>query len=87
MPNIKSQIKRDETNKAANLANKSAKSELRTAIKKVEALVDEGKKEEATAALNAAISLLDKNSQKGIISVNSANRKKAHLQHAVAALA
>ena len=87
MPNIKSQIKRDETNKAANLANKSAKSELRTAIKKVEALVDAGKKEEATAALNAAISLLDKNSQKGIISVNSANRKKAHLQHAVAALA
>ena len=50
-------------------------------------LVAEGKKEEATAALNAAISLLDKNSQKGIISVNSANRKKAHLQHAVAALA
>ena len=87
MPNIKSQIKRDETNKAANLANKSAKSELRTAIKKVEALVAEGKKEEATAALHAAISLLDKNSQKGIISVNSANRKKAHLQHAVAALA
>lgn len=87
MPNIKSQIKRDETNKAANLANKSAKSELRTAIKKVEALVAEGKKEEATAALNAAISLLDKISQKGIISVNSANRKKAHLQHAVAALA
>ena len=87
MPNIKSQIKRDETNKAANLANKSAKSEPRTAIKKVEALVAEGKKEEATAALNAAISLLDKNSQKGIISVNSANRKKAHLQHAVAALA
>ena len=65
----------------------SQKETIRTAIKKVEALVAEGKKEEATAALNAAISLLDKNSQKGIISVNSANRKKAHLQHAVAALA
>ncbi len=87
MPNIKSQIKRDQTNKAANLANNSIKSELRTAIKKVEALVKEGKKEEATAALNHAISLLDKISQKGIISVNSANRKKAHLQHAVAQIA
>ncbi len=87
MPNIKSQIKRDQTNKAANLANNSIKSELRTAIKKVEALVKEGKKEEATAALNHAISLLDKVSQKGIISVNSANRKKAHLQHAVAQIA
>ena len=87
MPNIKSQIKRDQTNKAANLANNSIKSELRTAIKKVEALVKEGKKEEAAAALNHAISLLDKVSQKGIISVNSANRKKAHLQHAVAQIA
>ncbi|HBS02528.1 MAG TPA: serine--tRNA ligase, partial [Firmicutes bacterium] len=50
MPNIKSQIKRDQTNKAANLANNSIKSELRTAIKKVEALVKEGKKEEAENA-------------------------------------
>ncbi len=87
MPNIKSQIKRDQTNKAANLANKSAKSELHTAIKKVETLVQEGKKEEAVVALNHAISLLDKLSGKGIVSVNSANRKKAHLQHAVDGIA
>ena len=87
MPNIKSQIKRDQTNELARQRNAAAKSKARTAIKKVETLAAEGKKEEATAALNAAISLLDKNSQKGIISANSANRKKAHLQHAVAALA
>ena len=87
MPNIKSQIKRDGTNKAANAKNSAEKNRVRTAIKKVEALVKEGKKEEATAALNHAISLLDKVSQKGIISVNSANRKKAHLQHAVAQIA
>jgi small subunit ribosomal protein S20 len=86
MPNIKNQIKRDRTNKAANLKNSAAKSEARTAIKKVEALVAEGKKAEAEKALNEAISLLDKLAREGIIARNNATRKKAHLQHIVAAL-
>ena len=80
MPNIKSQIKRDRTNEEARQANASRKSETRTAIKKVEALVAEGKKEEALALLPEAISLLDKLAQDGIIARNSASRKKAHLQ-------
>lgn len=84
MPNIKSQIKRDATNKAANEKNNSERSRVRTAMKKVEALAAEGKKEEATAALNEAISLLDKLAQSGVIAVNNANRKKAHLQRVVA---
>ena len=80
MPNIKSQIKRDKTNEAARAANAAKKSELRTALKKVETLVAEGKKEDAVKACNAAISLLDRFAQEGVISKNSANRKKAHLQ-------
>ena len=84
MPNIKSQIKRDATNKASNLANNSAKSECKTAIKKVEALAADGKKDEAVAALSHAISLLDKLAQKGIISTNAASHKKAHLEKVVA---
>ena len=64
MPNIKNQIKRDRTNKAANLKNSAAKSEART----------------------EAISLLDKLAREGIIAHNNATRKKAHLQHIVAAL-
>ena len=80
MPNIESQIKRDRTAKEANAKNSAAKSEIRTAAKKVEVLVAEGKKDEAKVALNHAISLLDRYSQTGVISVNSANRKKAHLQ-------
>lgn len=83
MPNIKSQIKRDRTNEDARQANAAKKSQLRTAIKKVETLVAEGKKEEAVAACNEAISLLDRFAQQGIISANSANRKKAHLQKIV----
>ncbi len=86
MPNIKSQIKRDETNKAANLANNSAKSECKTAIKKVETLAAEGKKDEAVAALANAISLIDKLAHKGIIAVNTASHKKAHLEKIVAAI-
>ncbi len=84
MPNIKSQIKRDRTNKEANAKNSAIKNEVRTAIKKVEALAAEGKKDEAKVALNHAVSLLDRYSQTGVISVNSANRKKAHLQKLVA---
>lgn len=84
MPNIKSQIKRDRTNKDANAKNSAAKSRVRTAIKKVEALAKEGKKDEATIALNEAISLLDKIAQDGVIAQNNADRKKAHLQHLVA---
>lgn len=80
MPNIKSQIKRDKTSEAARAANAAKKSELRTALKKVETLVAEGKKEEAVKAANAAIALLDRYAQQGVISSNSANRKKAHLQ-------
>ena len=84
MPNIKSQIKRDRTNEEARAKNAALKSELRTAVKKVEALVSEGKKEEAVVAFRDATALLDRYSQKGVISVNSANRKKSHLAKLVA---
>ena len=86
MPNIKSQIKRDKTNEEARQFNASKKSEVRTAIKKVEALVAEGKKAEAEEALKSTISLLDKAAQSGILAKNSADRKKAHLQSIVGAL-
>ena len=86
MPNIKSQIKRDGTNKAANAKNSAEKNRGRTAIKKVEALVEEGKKEEAKAALSEAVSLIDKLAQSGIIAKNNATHKKAHLEHIVAGL-
>ncbi len=86
MPNIKSQIKRVNTNEASREKNASAKSEAKTAIKKVEALAAEGKKEEAALALKEAISLLDKLAQAGVIAQNNADRKKAHLQGLVAKL-
>ena len=86
MPNIKSQIKRTRTNEEARQANAARKSEVRTAIKKVETLVAEGKKAEAEAALREAVSLLERTAQLGVYTRNSADRKKAHLAHAVAGL-
>ena len=86
MANIKSQIKRVRTNEESRARNASRKSEARTAIKKVETLAAEGKKDEATKALNEAISLLDRLAPDGILARNSADRKKAHLQGVVAAL-
>ncbi len=86
MPNIKSQIKRVKTNEDARQKNASAKAEARTAIKKVEALASEGKKEEALAALKEAVSLLDKLAQAGVIAKNNAARKKSHLQGVVDAV-
>ena len=84
MPNIQSQVKRAKTSAAANATNSAEKNRCRTAIKKVEVLAKEGKKEEAAAALREAIALLDRLAQKGIIAKNSADRKKAHLQGVVA---
>lgn len=86
MPNIKSQIKRDLTAKKQNAANSARRSEYRTAVKKVELLAKEGKKEEAVVALRNAISLLDKAAQDGLLKKNSANRKKASLEKIVAAI-
>ena len=80
MANIKSEQKRLEVRRRNNARNSAAKSETRTAIKKAEAALAAGNKEEATKLVNAALSLLDKLGQANVISTNSALRKKAHLQ-------
>jgi len=86
MANIKSQIKRNETNELAREKNNQEKAAVRTAVKRVEALAAAGKKSEAAEALKEAVSLLDQLAQRGTISDNSCSRKKAHLQHLVAGL-
>lgn len=86
MANIKSQIKRIDIGERNNAHHSAHKSETRTQIKKVEAAVAAGNKELAAAELVKAVSLLDKLAQDGIISVNSAKRKKSHLQGEVNAL-
>ncbi|MBR4275183.1 MAG: 30S ribosomal protein S20, partial [Bacilli bacterium] len=59
MANIKSEQKRLEVRRRNNERNSAAKSETRTAIKKAEAALAAGNKEEATKLVNEALSLLD----------------------------
>ena len=86
MANIKSQIKRVETNEQARQANNAFKAEARTAIKKVETAIAAGKKDEAEKARREAVALLDQLAQGGIVSDNSCGRKKAHLAKIVASV-
>ena len=73
MPNIKSAKKRVLIAKERNEANKSAKSELKTAIKKARA---EGA---AAEVVKAASIRVDKAAGKGLIHKNKAARLKSQL--------
>ncbi|MEH7120811.1 MULTISPECIES: 30S ribosomal protein S20 [Neobacillus] len=79
MPNIKSAIKRVKTTEARNAQNTTAKSAMRTAVKKVEAAVTLNDAAAAKEALVTAASKLDKAAAKGLIHKNAAARKKSRL--------
>jgi small subunit ribosomal protein S20 len=84
--NIKSQIKRIRTNEAARLRNKSVKSALKTAVRRVRTAVDAGDKPTAQAELVTASRSLDKAVSKGVIHANQAANRKSALAHQVNAL-
>jgi small subunit ribosomal protein S20 len=76
--NIKSQIKRNRQNEKARLRNKSVKSSLKTAIRKLNEASEAGDTATATALLRDASRQLDKAVSKGVIHKNqAANRKSA----------
>ena len=79
MANIKSAKKRILVTNKKTLRNRSAKSALKTVLKKYQALVAAGNKEEAAKMLPQVVSTVDKAAVKGIISKNAANHKKAQL--------
>ena len=79
MANIKSQIKRIGTNEKARQRNASAKSAIRTAMKKVRMAVEAKDLENAKVLLQKAYSLIDKSVSDGIQHKNTAARQKAEL--------
>ena len=83
MANIKSAKKRILVNKTKHDRNKSIKSSVKTAIKKVYAAIDANDKEAAKAALLAATSALDKAAKKGVYHKNTSARKVSRLALAV----
>jgi small subunit ribosomal protein S20 len=75
--NIKSQIKRNRTNEAARLRNKSVKSSVKTAIRKFREAAEAGEKDKALELLRDASRKLDKAASKGVIHANQAANKKS----------
>ena len=86
MANIKSQKKRALTNAKANRKNSSEKSQLKTAMKKVNAAVAANDKEAAVKAFNQANALLDNAATSRLKHKNYVARQKARLAKAVANL-
>ena len=79
MPNIKSAIKRVSIIEKKTLRNNMIKSEYRTAVKKFEAAVLDGKKDNAEKLLIEATKKIDGACSKGIIKKNTASRKKSNM--------
>jgi len=83
MANIKSAKKRILVNKKRAERNKSIRSGVKTAIKKVTAAIESGDKAAASAALINATSTIDKAATKGVYHKNTASRKVSRLATAV----
>ena len=79
MPNTKSAERRMRGSARKQARNTSIKSRLQTLEKKYVAALSGGKKDEAAAALRAAISGFDKGVKAGVIKKATASRKKSRL--------
>ncbi|HLR70645.1 MAG TPA: 30S ribosomal protein S20 [Pseudogracilibacillus sp.] len=79
MANLKSAIKRVNTNNKKRERNQTVKSNMRTHIKQVENLIDANDVENAKNAYQSTVRIIDKAIQKGVIHRNNGNRHKARL--------
>lgn len=77
MANIKSQIKRNRQNDVRRLRNRAVRSDLRTAIKKVETAAAAG--EPTDELFRTAQKKLDKAVSKGVVKAKTAARQKSRL--------
>ena len=87
MANIKSAKKRIMVAEIRTARNKSIRSEVKTATKKVEAAVAANVKAAAVEALKAATSVIEAASSKGVYHKNNAARKVSRLAKLVNGLA
>jgi small subunit ribosomal protein S20 len=72
--------KRDRQNAKANKRNVAVKTHLHTKHKKLFKAADAGNREEAEKEFKAFVSGLDKAVKKGVITKNTADRKKSRAQ-------
>ena len=87
MPNIKSAKKRVLVNQTKAARNKAAVSAVKTALKKFDAAVAEGTKDEAAVAYKVAVKHVDKAAANGLMHKNKAARHKSRLSAKIKAMA
>ncbi len=87
MANTAQARKRAKQSEKRRRHNASFRSMVRTSIKKVDAAILGGDHTAATTAYNAAVPVIDRMADKGIIHKNKAARHKSRLNAAVKALA
>ena len=86
MPNIKSAKKRVLVNEKKNSVNKNNKSEVKSAIKKLNDIIATGNYEEAVKLYPETASIIDSSVAKGIYHKNTAANKKSGLAKKINAL-
>lgn len=77
MANIKSSAKRDAKSKELKAKNRADKTLLKTMVKKFDAAVAEGNREEAANAYKVAVKTVDRAAGKGLLHKNNAAHKKS----------
>ncbi|MFI3253098.1 MAG: 30S ribosomal protein S20 [Eubacteriales bacterium] len=77
MPNIKSAKKRVLVNETKAARNKSARSALKTDLKKFETAIAAGNRSEAEVSYKTAIKALDKAALRGLLHKNNVAHKKS----------
>lgn len=87
MANSPQAKKRARQNEKSRIHNQSLRSMVRTYLKKVIAAIEAGDVEAAKAAYAAAVPVLDRVADKGIIHKNKASRHKSRLNTKIKALA
>ena len=79
MANHASALKRDKQSRIRRLRNAGAKSRIKTAVKKLEASLDQWPAESARPLLIQAVSLIDRAGSKGVLHARNASRKISRL--------
>ncbi|MFC2028449.1 30S ribosomal protein S20 [Chloroflexota bacterium] len=86
MANLRSQIKRNKQNEKRRLRNRHVRGITRAALSGAREAIQKGNIENSEAAVYAALGVLDKAAQKGILHKNNAARRKSRLMKRLADL-
>jgi small subunit ribosomal protein S20 len=87
MPNHKSAEKRVRQNEKRRDINRSNRSKLRTAVKKLRTTIAAGNNQDSQDLLGPTVALIDKAVNKGVLHKNAAARHKSRLTKRVNAAA